>query len=83
MSHQIGIIRAFNQSTGLGYLSGNLNHEALVRFDSHQTDGGKTLAVGEPVSYELIQQPKQAHAEHIQRTAGILGGYQGLGGLYS
>lgn len=83
MSHQTGTVKSLNQGTGIGYLSCDAMVNACVTFDARQVDGLKSLAIGEPVSYELIQERRQAHAEHIQRTIGNLEAYQELGGLYS
>lgn len=83
MSHRTGTIESFDQSTGLGYLSCNEDTELSVLFNARQVDGLKSLAVGEPVTYELLLERRQTHAEHIQRTIGNLEAYQDLGGLYS
>ena len=83
VSHQTGIITFFDQSTGIGYLSCHETSDLSVIFDSREVDGLKSLAVGEPVSYELVQERRNAHAEHIKRTIGNLEVYQDLGGLYS
>lgn len=82
MSYQTGTIKSFDQGTGVGYLTCNQDKRS-VPFNSRQIDGLTSLAVGEPVSYQLIQERKEAHAEHIQRIGGNLESYQNLGGLYS
>jgi cold shock CspA family protein len=83
MSHQTGTITSFDQDTGVGYLTCNQGKRRSVYFNACQVDELTQLVAGEPVSYELIQERKQAHAEHIQRLLSNLEAYQHLGGLYS
>lgn len=83
MSQQSGTIRSFDNSFTHGSLSHDQNSGASVQFGADQVQGLKSLSVGERVSFDVVEEDKQGHAENIQRVGGNLESYQDLGGLYS
>ena len=83
MPQQSGTVRSFNDTFTSGRLAHDQNSGASVQFGSDQVEGLRSLSVGERVSFDIVQQNQQGHAENIQRIGGDLEAYQDLGGLYS
>ena len=56
-----GTVKWFNESKGYGFISNDDGSEdVFVHFSSIMTDGFKTLAEGQKVSYDVEQDPKNA-----------------------
>ncbi len=56
-----GTVKWFNESKGFGFISNDEGGEdVFVHFSSIMTDGFKTLAEGQKVSYDVEQDPKNA-----------------------
>lgn len=56
-----GTVKWFNESKGYGFISNDEGGEdVFVHFSSIMTDGFKTLAEGQQVTYDVEQDPKNA-----------------------
>ncbi|MDL2325158.1 cold-shock protein [Ruminococcaceae bacterium OttesenSCG-928-A16] len=56
-----GTVKWFNESKGYGFISNDEGGEdVFVHFSSIMTDGFKTLAEGQHVTYDVEQDPKNA-----------------------
>lgn len=56
-----GTVKWFNESKGYGFISNDDGSEdVFVHFSSIMTDGFKTLAEGQKVSFDVEQDPKNA-----------------------
>ncbi len=56
-----GTVKWFNESKGFGFISNDDgSDDVFVHFSSIMTDGFKTLAEGQKVSYDVEQDPKNA-----------------------
>ena len=83
MSQQSGTVKSFEDDFTRGHLSQDGNSGLFVHFSSDQVEGLRSLSVGERVSFDVVQDEYQGHAENIQRIGGDLEAYQDQGGLYS
>ena len=56
-----GTVKWFNETKGFGFISNDEGgDDVFVHFSAIQTDGFKTLAEGQKVSYETEPDPKDA-----------------------
>ena len=56
-----GTVKWFNESKGYGFISNDLGGEdVFVHFSAIQTEGFKTLAEGQKVSFETEPDPKNS-----------------------
>ena len=62
-----GTVKWFNESKGFGFISNDDgSDDVFVHFSSIMTDGFKTLAEGQKVSFEVVQGPKGSQASSVQ-----------------
>lgn len=56
-----GTVKWFNEEKGFGFIANDKgNEEVFVHFSAIQTDGFKTLAEGQKVSYDTEPDPKDS-----------------------
>lgn len=48
-----GTVKWFNDSKGFGFITGEDNEDLFVHFSAIQSDGFKSLAEGQAVSYDV------------------------------
>ncbi|MDH5446532.1 MAG: cold-shock protein [Gammaproteobacteria bacterium] len=61
-----GTVKWFNESKGFGFISPeDGSSDVFVHFSAIQSDGFKTLAEGQSVSYEVEQGPKGPQASKV------------------
>ncbi len=60
-----GTVKWFNESKGFGFISGEDGNDYFVHYSSIQDNGFKSLAEGEPVSFETEKGPKGPKAINV------------------
>ena len=63
-----GKVKWFNDAKGFGFIEQEGGPDIFVHFSSIEMDGFKTLAEGEPVSFNVIQGPKGPQADHVLKV---------------
>jgi cold shock protein len=62
-----GTVKWFNEKKGFGFIQQEGGPDVFVHFSAIQGDGFKTLAEGQAVEFEVIQDEKGAKAQNVQR----------------
>ncbi|MBI4826156.1 MAG: cold-shock protein [Nitrospirae bacterium] len=60
-----GTVKWFNESKGFGFISREDGSDVFVHYSTIQGDGFKTLAEGDPVSFEIEESPKGPKAINV------------------
>ncbi len=60
-----GIVKWFNESKGFGFITQDDGKDVFVHYSSIQTDGFKTLAEGDKVSFDTEEGPKGPKAINV------------------
>ena len=63
-----GTVKWFNEKKGYGFIQQEGGADVFVHFSAIQGDGFKTLAEGQVVEFEIIQDAKGARAQNVQRV---------------
>ena len=63
-----GTVKWFNDAKGFGFIEQEGGPDVFVHFSAIEMDGFKTLAEGEPVSFNIIQGPKGPQAQNVMRA---------------
>jgi CspA family cold shock protein len=63
-----GKIKWFNEKKGFGFIQQEGGPDVFVHFSAIQGDGFKTLAEGQLVEFEIIQDAKGAKAQNVQKV---------------
>jgi cold shock protein len=63
-----GTVKWFNEKKGFGFIQQEGGPDVFVHFSSIQGDGFKTLAEGQVVEFEIIQDAKGAKAQNVTRV---------------
>jgi CspA family cold shock protein len=63
-----GTVKWFNEKKGFGFIQQQGGPDVFVHFSAIQGDGFKTLAEGQTVEFEIIQDEKGAKAQNVQRV---------------
>jgi CspA family cold shock protein len=62
-----GTVKWFNESKGFGFISpADGSKDVFVHFSAIATDGFRTLAEGQQVTYEVEDGPKGPQAKNVQ-----------------
>ncbi len=64
-----GKVKWFNESKGFGFIEKEEGGDVFVHYSEIETDGYKTLAEGEEVSFEVVESPKGPKATHVTKIA--------------
>ena len=62
-----GTVKWFNEKKGFGFIQQEGGPDVFVHFSAIQGDGFKTLAEGQAVEFDVIQDEKGAKAQNVQR----------------
>jgi cold shock protein len=62
-----GTVKWFNDSKGFGFITVDDGTDAFVHHQDIQGEGFKSLAEGEPVSFDLTEGPKGPKAINVQK----------------
>ncbi|MDD2319266.1 MAG: cold-shock protein [Geobacteraceae bacterium] len=60
-----GVVKWFNDAKGFGFIEQENGEDVFVHFSSIQGDGFKSLAEGEPVTFDVIQGAKGPQASNV------------------
>ncbi len=63
-----GTVKWFNEKKGFGFIQQEGGPDVFVHFSAIQGDGFKTLAEGQTVEFDIIQDEKGAKAQNVQRV---------------
>jgi CspA family cold shock protein len=63
----LGKVKWFNESKGFGFITGEDGEDLFVHFSSIQSNGFKSLAEGDSVSYEVEKGPKGPKAINVAK----------------
>ena len=65
-----GTVKWFNDSKGFGFITPeNGSKDCFVHHSAIQGDGFKSLAEGEQVEFDLVQEPKGPKAQNVVRAS--------------
>ena len=62
-----GTVKWFNESKGFGFITKEDGGDVFVHYSAIQGNGFKTLAVGQAVSFEVVDGPKGPKAENVTK----------------
>ena len=62
-----GTVKWFNSSKGFGFITVDDGTEAFVHHNDIQGEGYKSLAEGETVTFDLVQDPKGPRASNVRK----------------
>jgi CspA family cold shock protein len=62
-----GTVKWFNEKKGFGFIQQEGGPDVFVHFSAIKGDGFKTLAEGQTVEFDVIQDEKGAKAQNVQR----------------
>lgn len=60
-----GVVKWFNDAKGFGFIQQDDGVDVFVHFSSIQTEGFKSLAEGDQVTFEVIQGAKGPQAANV------------------
>jgi CspA family cold shock protein len=60
-----GVVKWFNDAKGFGFIQQENGVDVFVHFSSIQSDGFKSLAEGDQVSFEVTQGAKGPQASNV------------------
>jgi len=63
-----GTVKWFNDKNGFGFIQQEGGPDVFVHFSAIKGDGFKTLAEGQVVEFEVIQDAKGAKAQNVVRV---------------
>jgi CspA family cold shock protein len=67
MDRATGTVKWFSQEKGFGFIQRDGGPDVFVHFSSIQDRGFRTLEQGEPVEFDVIEEPKGLKAANVIR----------------
>ncbi len=80
MARTTGKVKWFSQEKGYGFLQQENGPDVFVHHSAIEGTGFKTLNEGEPVEFDIIEEPKGLKAQNVVRLEPQQGGGGGGGG---
>lgn len=65
---QKGKVKWFNEAKGYGFITKEDGGDVFVHYTEIKTNGFKTLAEGQEVTFEIADGPKGAKAVNVQKA---------------
>ena len=62
-----GTVKWFNASKGYGFISQEGGKDVFVHHQSIQSEGFRTLAEGDRVTFEIVEGPKGPQAANVRK----------------
>ena len=63
-----GSVKWFNEKKGYGFIQQESGPDVFVHFSAISGDGFKTLAEGQAVEFDIIEDAKGAKAQNVQKA---------------
>jgi CspA family cold shock protein len=63
-----GTVKWFNDAKGYGFITQESGQDLFVHYSSIQSDGFKSLAEGDKVTFEVSQGPKGPQATNVRKA---------------
>jgi len=60
-----GTVKWFNSRKGYGFIATSDGHDVFVHYSCITSEGYKTLAEGDPVTFDIVQGEKGPRAENV------------------
>jgi CspA family cold shock protein len=62
-----GTVKWFNDSKGFGFIERENGEDVFVHFSAIESEGFKSLAEGDKVSFEVVKGPKGLQAANVRK----------------
>jgi CspA family cold shock protein len=79
MEHASGTVKWFSQEKGFGFVTRDDGTDVFVHHSGITGRGFKTLEQGEPVEFDILEEPKGLKAQNVVRLNAPEGGALGAG----
>jgi len=63
-----GTVKWFNESKGFGFIERESGEDVFVHFSAIASEGFKTLADGDQVTFDVVKGPKGLQAANVKRV---------------